>query len=227
MATTEFEEGREHFDLTHAVEKIYSNLRTRLDRNAPVSLKALIKSRSVEVEPNELLFSLFFALVELPEAQQADPRRSLTPGELKTITRGGFDTTSREQKGLNPLARGVLEFSSLIAQSLTVPAAAKRLDVNDSRIRQRLTKRTLYGFKIGREWKLPQFQFTDDGEIPGIAKVISVLPTDLHPVEVSKWFHAPNLDLYSDKKTEQPMTPLDWLRSGYDPKQVAELAEHL
>ena len=144
-----------------------------------------------------------------------------------TLTRGGFDTKQRKRKELTPLALGVVEFSSLIANSLTVSEAAKRLRVKDSRIRQRLAKRTLYGFKIGRYWKLPRFQFDDNREVPGINMVISALPQDLHPVEVFKWFNTPNSDLCGDEDAEPPMTPLDWLRSGYNLKDVAELAEHL
>jgi hypothetical protein len=191
-------------------------------------LEALLESRPVNVELDELLFSLLVAVFELPQAQEVDPRRGLTPGELETITRGGFDTVPREQKGLAPLARGVVEFSSLITGSLTVSAAARRLGVKDARIRQRLTQeRTLYGFKIGRDWKLPQFQFSGHSEVPGISQVINVLPQDLHPVEVFKWFSTPHPDLCRDEDGGKPMTPLDWLRSGHDPKDVADLAEDL
>lgn len=141
------------------------------------------------------------------------------------LEKGGFDTNPQKQK--SSLVGIEEEFSSLIDESFSIQTASKHLGVSEDTIQQRLIERTLYGFKIDLDWRLPRFQFTNNGEVNGISQVIEVLPTDLHPVEISKWFNIPNPDLYIDEKTEQPITPLDWLYHGCDPKNIIELAKYL
>jgi hypothetical protein len=84
----------------------------------------------------------------------------------------------------------------------------------------------LYGIKKGRAWVLPAFQFGDHGLIPGFDAVIGDVPRDLHPVAVLRWFAEPHSDLRLGDE-EESVSPLDWLRSGGSPKDVAELAKQL
>lgn len=116
----------------------------------------------------------------------------------------------------------------LRATGLTTHEAAKRLNVNDSRVRQRLAKRSLYGIKAGDEWRLPAFQFARTGLVPGIDRVLPRLPSRLSPIAVYRWLHTPNPDL-DDGSEEQgrTLTPLQWLQTGGDPEVVAELAAGL
>jgi len=57
------------------------------------------------------------------------------------------------------LHRATAEYARLLSDSYTVPQVAGLLDVNTSRIRQRLTgtPRTLYGIKLGKAWRIPKF----------------------------------------------------------------------
>ena len=97
--------------------------------------------------------------------------------------------------------------------------------MNPSRIRQRLAARALYGIKVGDEWRLPAFQFRDDGLVPGIEQVLPQLPENLNPVAVYRWFHSSQPDLYDGDGKD--LSPIEWLESGNDPSVVAELAAGL
>ncbi len=97
------------------------------------------------------------------------------------------------------------------------------------RIRQRLTSRrpSLYGIRLESGWRLPRFQFEGDELIPGIGEVVAELDPELHPATIYSWFVLPNPDLVAEKLTDEPLSPRDWLRHGFPPRSVADLAKHL
>jgi hypothetical protein len=153
----------------------------------------------------------------------------LTAEEERVLASGGFDTSPLDLEETEPLARTALEYAKLLQSSLNVEQAAAWLDVDPSRIRQRLVaeSRTLYGVKEGRNWRLPKFQFAGRKLVPGIDQVFATLPRDLHAVAVQRWFTTPHPDLHADPEEEQSIAPLDWLRIGRSPEVVAELAREL
>ena len=217
--------------LQTTVEKVFSALlRRRLGKSAPETLHALLKSRGFDIDAMELLNITLSATIELPTTPRIAPHRALTREELAVLEDGGFDTRETDLTSV-PVARGIAEYAALVATSLSVADAAKLLRVEASRIRQRLNARSLYGFKFGRAWKLPSFQFDQRGEVPGVVpgieEVIENLPTDLHPVAVLSWFLAVNTDLPGSDAEETYLSPLEWLRCGNAPKPVAILASHL
>jgi len=106
--------------------------------------------------------------------------------------------------------------------------AAARLGVDASRVRHRLAERTLYGIRGRSGWRLPAFQFADKGIVPGIDRVLPRLPPALDPLGTVNWFLLPHPDLYDPADADEaPVSPLDWLRAGRDPRPVGELAEAL
>lgn len=125
-----------------------------------------------------------------------------------------------------PIARRAAHFEQLRRTSLTTEDAAKRLHVNTSRVRQRLTAKPpqLYGIRQGSEWRLPAFQFGEDGLVPNIERVIVKLPADMDPVAVELWFRSPHVDLVHGG---EHLSPLDWLSRGLAVQPLAELAEQL
>jgi hypothetical protein len=148
---------------------------------------------------------------------------------------GGFDLAP-ESGGLDDaLAQTAIEYATLVATSLNVATVARLLKVDDSRIRQRLTSRTLYGMKLGHAWHLPLFQFELEERrgVPGVERVFPRLRDDLHPIEVYTWFVSPDPDLVfenalvKDGESPTPMSPRDWLRLGGNPETVAAVAESL
>lgn len=159
----------------------------------------------------------------------ADPERELPRTELELLAEGGF-STRREALGRDdPLLRGALDLSALIATALSTREAAALLGVNPSRIRQRLlgARPSLYGMKWRGEWLLPPFQLTARGEVPGLAQVVPELDRSLSPVAVAHWFLSPSPDLVPDEDGEEPVSPRDWLLAGHAPAEVARLASGL
>jgi hypothetical protein len=170
-------------------------------------------------------------LIEQSEAaaRSARAREPLTATESAALKTGGFDDRPLEPGEADPLLEGAARFAKLLSESLTVHEAAERLGhVNESRVRQRLTTTppTLYAIKVGREWRLPSFQFESQGTVHGIEEIIAALPSDLDVVSVDSWFSIPNPDLVREDD-ERPLTPLEWLRTGGSPARAAELARDL
>lgn len=156
------------------------------------------------------------------------PNRAAHSSEqAELLERGGFELDRLEFGLEDPIARTAFEYAVLRATGLTTHQAAKRLGVNDSRVRQRLAERALYGIKAGEEWRLPAFQFALVGLVPGIERVLPQLPKSLNPVAVHRWFHTPNPDLEEREARGRTLTPLQWLPTGNDPDIVAELAAGL
>lgn len=154
---------------------------------------------------------------------------SLTEEEEKILAKGGLkDEDLRTSAEDNPLVRTAAEYANLVRDSYSTEEAATLLDVNSSRIRQRVARdpRTLYGIRLSHGWRIPRFQFDGRRLIPGMEHVLPALPRDMHPVAVHRWFTMPNLDLL-DENEEERLSPLDWLRTGRSSQAVAELAADL
>jgi hypothetical protein len=176
------------------------------------------------VSPDELENLIVEALDRIvPARVVADPSRDLTPEEVAALARGGVDPAWRGSDATDPVVRTAAEYAALLASSLTVEQVAGLLGVDSSRVRHRLADRTLCGIKERSGWRLPAFQFASARLVPGIDRVLPLLPTDLHPLAVVGWFTRPNPDLLDDNE-ETPMRPLDWLSTGRDPDRVARLA---
>ena len=124
----------------------------------------------------------------------------------------------------DPVTRTIAAFEALVANSLTVPEAAARLGVHTARVLQRLKQRSLYGVKIGRDWRLPAFQFTEHGEVPNIGKVLTRIDPEIHPVAVVTWITSPDPDFWIGNRN---VSPVEWLRSGGNPDLAARLAATL
>jgi len=149
----------------------------------------------------------------------------LTRAELEALRAVDFPLDVEVEAA--PAAEHAARYEALMRSSLTTQQAARKLGVNESRIRQRLlaTPRQLYGIRDRNVWRLPAFQFSRSGLVPNIEQVIGRLDPALDPVAVHTWFHAPNIDLAEG--LPQALTPLQWLRQGRRPDVVADLAEDL
>lgn len=157
---------------------------------------------------------------------RTDPATSLTVAEREALRRGGLDLTTGEWGREDPLLRTAAEYAVLVASAYSVGQAAKLLHVAPSRIRQRLAAHTLYGVKERGNWRLPRFQFVEGQLVPHLGAVVSRLRAGLHPVGVWRWFMTANPDLVVGDD-ETPVSPLDWLKAGFDPAKVADLAAEL
>ena len=159
----------------------------------------------------------------VPARPLLDPRRELSASEIAVLEQGGFELEPLSLDNAHPLIRSAAAYAALIGSSLSVAQTAARLHVEGSRVRQRLGERTLYGIKMRSGWRLPLFQFTDEGTVPGIEVVLPRLDPTLHPLSVVGWFTTPNPDLtYGDD--EEPVSALSWLMAGRSARTVSELA---
>ena len=144
--------------------------------------------------------------------------------EASVYQRGMGDLEPSPERAIRALSRSAASFALLLHTSLSTAEAARLLGVNESRIRQRLSDRTLYGLKDQDGWHLPRFQFMEGGAVPGIAAIFPHLPAAIDPVAVENWFTSPNWELVHRGK---PLSPRDWLANGGDPADVAALARLL
>jgi hypothetical protein len=110
---------------------------------------------------------------------------------------------------------------ALLETSFTTSEAADLLQVDVSRIRQRLRERSLFGIEYDGERRLPRFQFERHLVLPGLREVLAALPEALNPVDVAEWFLSPNPDL---ELGTAAMSPREWLMRGESVAAVVALA---
>lgn len=144
--------------------------------------------------------------------------------DQRTLRRLGLTLKPLEPDELGPVAGLAAAYGELVAKSITVPKVAKKLAVDESRVRQRIHAGSLYAFKQRGTWAIPAFQFTGKRIVAGLDSVVPKLSTTLHPVAVSRWFSTPDPTLELDGTAVAPLT---WLSSGGSPDVVAELASSL
>lgn len=167
------------------------------------------------------------AVERLGSTLHLEPGYELTEHEELVLRDGGFDLARRALGRSDPIAQGVADYAALLETALTTKEAAERLGVQPSRVRQRLGEGTLYGIRVDSEWRLPAFQFTDGGALPGVEEVLSRLDRDVvHPVALYRWFTSPSSDLYA-QDLDVELSPRQWLASGRPAEPVARIAGHL
>lgn len=157
-------------------------------------------------------------------SEAIQPATALSKAELDALHAVGLVTEPwPAERPDDPLARSIVDFIALVETSLTAARAARLLDVDVSRIRQRLRERSLFGVEYEGEWQLPRFQFERRKVLPGLAQVLAALPADLNPLDVAEWFLSPNPDLAPEDE-DQPLSPRAWLLRGLPPERVAAVA---
>ena len=176
--------------------------------------------------PETLNSALREVLDAMPTMLYGDPIQELTDTECEVLVKGGLRLDAEPQG--DPLAATMIQFAALISTSLTTKEAAQRLGVPESRVRQMVARRTLYGVLLNSRRRIPAFQFAQGGGlVPNIAKVNAALPEDLHPVEVQAWYTQPHADLFVGDDLDACVSPLDWLRSGGEVNRVVQLVRWL
>jgi hypothetical protein len=172
--------------------------------------------------PETLNKALALAIDQMHRSLYGESASELTAAEASVLQAGGFDLN--ESTDTDPLADTATVFAALLNTGLSAKEAAERLGVQDTRIRQMLTERTLYGFHIDHRWQIPGFQFARNALVPNIGRVNAVLDPDLHPVAVYQWYTTTNADL---EMNDQPLSPLAWLKAGYPVGPVLQSAAEI
>lgn len=189
---------------------------------------AILERAGIHVSPEEFEHIVITAVEQVAPYRMSDPGRDLTPDQLAALRRGGIDpvTAPSESTGSQgPAVRGAALYAAILATSLSVPETAKRLGVDESRVRQRIHDRTLYAIKPGATWRVPIFQFLGNQLVPAIDRVFPRLSPGLSPLTVIHWFQRPSSNLVTNDGVAH--SPLDWLKIGYSATPVMEAAEDL
>jgi hypothetical protein len=139
---------------------------------------------------------------------------------------GAFKDEASIPEDNDPLLKSQAQYMALLEESLSAAEAAKLLNVDVSRVRQRLRDRSLFGIEHEGSWRLPRFQFERRHVIPKLSHILKALPLDLFPLDVVDWFVLPDSDLQLDGDTA-PLSPREWLLSGRPVEAVVTLARDL
>lgn len=204
---------------TPVPEPVPEELSAKVDAD---DLEALLDEAGTRGIDRARLQAIITALLELlPDAPSGagPPGEPLTADELALLAREGLDTGSESGRA-DVVVRTAAKAAELLAGALTVQQAADHLSVSEVEVEERISRRVLYA--VGG--RLPAFQFTDDGVVPGIDRVFQVAPRELHLVELWRWLTTvdPDFDVMGE-----PLSPLDWLLSGGDIERVVKQAESI
>lgn len=186
-----------------------------------------IRRSGEEVEEDARRFALH-VITFLPTGRWVpQPAAEFSPGEAAVLEEGGLNLSPPAAEEPDPLARTAAKYAALLATALTTREAAALLGTGESRVRQRLREKTLYGIKTGKENRLPAFQFEAGKVVPGIGEVLRHVDRSVHPVALLNWFTLPNPDLHIDEAEEIAVTPREWLLSGGSPGVLMPLVDEL
>jgi excisionase family DNA binding protein len=179
-----------------------------------------------EVQEEARRFTLH-TLGSLPTGRWiTEPLQEFSEAEANALKEGGVDLSPSEAEEPDVLARTAARHAAMLATALTTAETADLLGVGESRVRQRLAEGTLYGVKVGRENRLPAFQFEGGAEVPEAAQVLRQIDRSVHPVALLNWFTLPDPDLYVEGE-ERAISPREWLLSGGPPEPLCSLAKDL
>lgn len=188
-----------------------------------VALEDVLAKAGLRVTAAEFLSLVEDAARKLAPLQP-DPSAYFSPGQRRVLADVGLDLRSMTEGDPEPRARAVAAQAVLRDSALTVTEAASRVRVDTSRIRHRIAAGRLIGWKDLGGWRLPVWQFTDDGVLPGLEIVLAAVPTDQPPLAVAAFMTTPQSDLLIGGR---PATPREWLLAGGDADRVARLGSML
>jgi len=188
-----------------------------------VALKDTLAKAGLRVDAEE-----FLALVEEAASRLApghpEPAQYFTAGQREALTEAGLDLSPRREGEPDPRARTIAAHAVLADSSLSAGDAARTLGVDPSRIRHKLAARRLAGWKDQSGWRLPAWQFTGGGTLPGLDAVLAAVPEDQPALVVAAFMTTPQDDLVI---SGERVTPRQWLLAGGSPEPVAALASTL
>ena len=156
---------------------------------------------------------------------------SLPSSEAQALASVGLRVSAKTQERAES-ARGqyISTFVDLFEQADTPAELAGKLNLDPSRIRQRIRERTLLSIELNGEKRVPWFQFAPvqgrHVEVPGLAKVLTRVDEKLSPLAFSMWFLTSTAELPMGEE-DIPASPREWLLQTGDVDTVLELAKEL
>ncbi len=130
------------------------------------------------------------ALDALPTIHKASVALPAAEAAMYDAADFGEDQDAYRRKMLDNVAA----YTRLLSTARTSAEVSALLEVDPSRIRQRVADRTLWALKDQGKWLFPALQFEPDGPRPGLVrgldKILSALPAGLHPLAVEAPDHS-------------------------------------
>jgi hypothetical protein len=188
-----------------------------------IALETVLAKAGLRVDPERFL-SLVEDAARRFTAPHRDPGGYFTQDQRDALREVGFDLSAMRDDEPDGRARAVAEQAVLHDSALTVAEAARTIGVDNSRVRHRLLARRLTGWKDRGGWRLPAWQFTERGVLPGLEQVLAALPIDQPALVVAAFMTTPQEDLMARSRA---ISPSEWLLAGGDPQRVARLAAML
>lgn len=185
---------------------------------AELSLDDVLTRHGVGMTSTEFVAELDSIL----DRMAPDDEPPLTADEIKFLREyGGPGVTEVLAKGLpdesQVRARRAANLIAYVrAATMSVGEAALLLGVDCSHISDQLSRGTLWAFCWDRSLRIPRWQFTKSGLLPGLPAIIAAIPDDLAPQSVDGFMHTPQDEL-------DDLTPIDYLTAGGDPQPVADI----
>lgn len=189
-----------------------------------VALKEALARAGLRIDASEFLHLVESTARKLTPPDP-NPAGYFSGEQRKMLTDVGLDLTPLDDDEPDNRARTVAAHAVFAEGALSVTDAATTLGVDDSRIRHRLAQGRLSGWKEpGGGWRIPAWQFTNSGVLPGLETVLRATPRDQPALVVAAFMSTPQDDLVINSR---PATPRQWLLAGGSPELVAELVEPL
>jgi hypothetical protein len=188
-----------------------------------VALEKVLAKAGLRVSPTEFLTHVEDAARRL-SPPNTEPAAQFSATEREALADVGLDLRPRRENEADGRARAVAEQAVLHDSALTVGEAAAAIGVDTSRVRHRLADGSLMGWKDRGGWRLPAWQFTERGVLPGLDVVLAAIPSDQPALVVAAFMTTVQEDLLAGTR---PVTPHEWLAAGGDPERVARLAAML
>ncbi|MEV6605978.1 DNA-binding protein [Kutzneria sp. NPDC051319] len=188
-----------------------------------MALETVLAKAGLRVTADEFL-TLVEDVAKRLSPPHPEPAAYFTPEQQVALTDVGLDLGGLREDDFEPRARALAAQTVLLDTALTVTDAARVLDVDTSRIRHRLAAGRLAGWKDRGSWRLPAWQFSDSGVLPGLEVVLAAMPSDQPPLVLAGFMTTPQTDF---PLGDAAGTPRAWLLAGGDPRRVAAQAEML
>lgn len=183
-----------------------------------VALENVLAKVGLRVDATKFLSLVEDAARKLSPANP-DPSHCFSAIQRAALIDVGLDLSPYSEDEGDIRAKTVAAHAVLAESALTVGEAARALGVDDSRIRHRLKEGRLTGWK-DQGWRLPSWQFSGSGVLPGLEVILRALPEDQPALVVAAFMNTPQSDLVIN---DRPATPRQWLLAGGDPAIAAQL----
>lgn len=171
---------------TDSVKQDLADELTKCVGDAPITTRRLVEKLFDQPAPPGLISALTGALERLRESADGEDLDESLWGSQPTAGAIAAARSSGEAAVDQSLEHALRD-------ALTRDEAARRLGITPQAVSKRRAAHALVALRRGREWRLPSWQFHEDGVLPGLDLLIAAYPGT--PLALSIWATTPNADL--------------------------------